>query len=76
MEKEADKDWNCLICNSSFIDEEENEIECMWVQCTNCKCTTHVNCIDQLHQDLFSFESDNEEDYFCPECFYKEPDDN
>ena len=47
----------------------------MWVQITNCKCTSHVKCIDQPHQDLFSVESDNDEDYFCPECFYKEPDD-
>ena len=38
-------------------------------------CTSHVKCIDQPHQDLFSFESDNDEDHFCPECFYKEPDD-
>ena len=68
-------DWNCDICNSSFFDEEKNEIVSRWVQCTNCSSTSHVQCIDQLHQNLFSFESDSEEDYLCPVCFYMVPDD-
>ena len=68
-------DWNCNICNSSFFDEQKNEIASRWVQCTNCTSTSHVKCIDQLHQNLFSFESDSEEDYLCPVCFYMEPDD-
>ena len=69
MEKKAYEDWNCLICNSSFINKEENEKRVhMWVQCIKLQMYFTFE-IDQLYQDLFSFESDNDEDCFCQECF-------
>ena len=45
------------IGNSSFLNKEENERVHMWVQCTKLQMFFTFE-IDQLHQDLFSFESD------------------
>ena len=67
-----DKEWICVVCNSSFNDDEENEDPCDWVQCNMCKVTSHVNCIPLLHQNLFSFSPDDEEEYLCPDCYFIE----
>ena len=67
------EDWICLTCDGSFFSDEDNDVVSKWVQCTSCKSTTHVSCISLLHHNLFSFESDENEEYLCPECFFTEP---
>ena len=60
--------FTCNAVSKTFIIYSVHRA-CGYKSHANCKCTSHVKCIDQPHQDLFSFESDNDEDYFCPECF-------
>ena len=42
----SDGDWKCMVCDSSFFQQEHDGIECKWVQCQKCNetsCTCHLN---------------------------------
>ena len=32
-EDDSGGDWKCMVCDSSFFQHEEDDIECKWVQC-------------------------------------------
>lgn len=55
------------ICEASFFDDEDNIVECKQVQYTKCKGVSHVYCISQLHQNLFSSDTVKNE-----ECLYQQ----
>ena len=65
-EDDSGGDWKCMVCDSSFFQQEEDEVECKWVQCQKCDETSHVTCIPQVHRIYFSFESEDEE--VCLNC--------
>ena len=64
-EDDSGGDWKCMVCDSSFFQQEEDGVECKWVQCDE---TLHVTCIPDVHRVYFSFESEDEEEYICPNC--------
>ena len=64
-------DWICLAFHGSFFSDEENGVEsgCN-AQCAKAPYTS-LNCISQLHQNLFDLNEDDK--YLCPECYFEEP---
>ena len=61
-------DWKCRACNSSFSQDEE----CKWIQYDKCKEASHIDCIPDLHRMLFTFDTNKEDEYLCPTCWYME----
>ena len=57
-----------MVCDSSFLQEDEYGVECKWVQYQKCEETSHVTCISEMHQIYFSFETKDEEEYVYPNC--------
>ena len=65
-------DWECRRCNTSFSQDEENGNECKWIQCDKCKEASHIDCIPDLHRMLFTVDTNKEDEYLCPTCWYME----
>ena len=63
-------DWElCRGCNTSFSQDEENGNECKWIQCD----ASHIDCNHaDLLRMLFTFDTNNEDEYLCPTCWYME----
>ena len=57
-----------MVCDSSFVQQEEDSVGCKWVQCQKCDKTSHATCISEVQRIYFSFESNDEEEYICPNC--------
>jgi len=61
----------CSICrNKDTADDEETSID--WIQCDNCLCWYHLNCIGRKTEKL----PKDEEGYICEECQKSDKDRN
>ena len=70
-EDDSGGDWKCMVCDFSFFQQQEDGVECKWVQCQKCDETLHVTCIPEVHRIYFSFDSEDEEEYICPNRLHK-----
>ena len=59
----------CMVCDSSFFQQEQDGVECKWVQCQKCDETSHAASVHpRSSQNIFLFESEDEEEYIYPNC--------
>jgi acetyl-CoA carboxylase beta subunit len=50
----------CQACHSTEQEDEELELERLWVQCDKCDSWMHTECLSQ--------EIDVNENFVCPKC--------